>query len=164
MWFGILKPVIHGGCVWDCYERIPKVWNLEALVQISNFTVHVWFRSHIVPWSGQSQGRERQGAGHQSCFTFDADEVCWTQNHICDIAMWMQNVCVRILKFSYIVTSVLCINKDNFMIINLLIVTVDTARGPCSVRPEIRFRFRPIRPFFSNPVPVPAVNWPNQRD
>ena len=37
-----------------------------------------------------------------------------------------------------------------------------------SVRPEIRFRFRfrPIRPFFFNPVPVPvpAENWPDRPD
>ena len=33
-----------------------------------------------------------------------------------------------------------------------------------SVRPEIRFR--PIRPFFFNPVPVPvpAENWPDRPD
>ena len=40
--------------------------------------------------------------------------------------------------------------------------------GVCSVRPDIRFRFRfrPIRPIFSNPVPVPvpAKFWPDWPD
>ena len=45
-------------------------------------------------------------------------------------------------------------------------LTFNSHRAAISVRPEIRFRFRPIRPFFFNPVPVPvpADNWPDWPD
>ena len=45
-------------------------------------------------------------------------------------------------------------------------LTFNSHRAAISVRPEIRFRFRPIRPFFFNPVPVPvpADNWPDRPD
>ena len=48
--------------------------------------------------------------------------------------------------------------------------TLSLARALPSVRPDIRFRFRfrfrPIRPIFSNPVPVPvpAKFWPDWPD